>query len=85
MAYFRQRGDKWSFTEDVGKDPVTNERKQITRSGFKSREEAKEACDLEEAQYKSGNAEFEPNKITIETFFKMLLDTYTKQNLALTT
>lgn len=37
MAYFRKRGEKWSFTMDVGKDPITGKRKQITKGGFKQR------------------------------------------------
>ena len=37
MAYFRKRGEKWSFTMDVGKDPITGKRKQITKGGFKTK------------------------------------------------
>lgn len=35
MATFRKRGNKWSFRIDIGRDPVTNERKQITVSKSK--------------------------------------------------
>ena len=41
MAYFRKRGEKWSFTMDVGKDPITGKRKQITKGGFKTKKVAK--------------------------------------------
>lgn len=41
MAYFRKRGEKWSFTMDVGKDPITGKRKQITKGGFKTKKAAK--------------------------------------------
>jgi len=30
MAYFRKRGEKWSFTIDIGPDPVTGKRRQKT-------------------------------------------------------
>lgn len=45
MPYFRQRGDKWSFTLDVGRDSKTGKRIQKTVSGFKSEPEARKACD----------------------------------------
>lgn len=42
MAYFRKvkaknkKGYTWSFTIDIGKDPETGKRKQITRRSFES-------------------------------------------------
>jgi hypothetical protein len=36
MAYFRKRGNNWSFTVDLGRDPVSGIRKQKTKSGFKT-------------------------------------------------
>ncbi|RUS42255.1 site-specific integrase [Cohnella sp. AR92] len=52
MAYYRRRGctckkkkctcgAKWSFTIDIGIDPKTGDRKQKTKSGFATQEEAK--------------------------------------------
>ncbi|WP_144558489.1 site-specific integrase [Shouchella miscanthi] len=43
-GYFRKRGDKWSFTIDIGVDPATGKRKQKTKSGFKTKKEAQSAC-----------------------------------------
>lgn len=43
-GYFRKRGDKWSFTVDIGRDPSTGKRKQKTRSGFKTKKQAQESC-----------------------------------------
>jgi integrase len=43
-GYFRKRGDKWSFTIDIGRDPATGKRTQKTRSGFKTKKEAQEHC-----------------------------------------
>jgi integrase len=42
-GYVRKRGDKWSFTVDIGKDPRTGKRKQKTQSGFKTKKEAQAA------------------------------------------
>ncbi|KYG28132.1 tyrosine-type recombinase/integrase [Alkalihalobacillus trypoxylicola] len=43
-GYFRKRGNSWSFTIDVGRDPETGKRKQKTQSGFKTKKEAQSAC-----------------------------------------
>lgn len=43
-GYFRKRGDKWSFTVDVGNDPSTGKRIQKTKGGFKTKKAAQEAC-----------------------------------------
>jgi integrase len=43
-GYFRKRGEKWSFTVDIGRDPVTGKRKQKTVSGFRTKKEAEAAC-----------------------------------------
>ncbi|MGF6951921.1 integrase [Neobacillus sp. B4I6] len=43
-GYFRKRGDKWSFTIDIGRDPATGKRTQKTKSGFKTKKAAQEAC-----------------------------------------
>ncbi|MED1201988.1 site-specific integrase [Heyndrickxia acidicola] len=50
MAYFRKiqaknkKGYTWSFTLDLGIDPETGKRKQITRRGFDSKKEAELAA-----------------------------------------
>lgn len=43
-GYFRKRGDKWSFTIDIGRDPATGKRKQKTQGGFKTKKEAQQVC-----------------------------------------
>ncbi|BAU29001.1 site-specific recombinase XerD [Aneurinibacillus soli] len=43
-GYFRKRGEKWSFTLDIGRDHETGKRKQKTMSGFKTKKEAEKAC-----------------------------------------
>jgi integrase len=57
MAYFRKRGSKWAFTMDVGKDPLTGKRKQITRSGFKTKKEAQEEAAKILRELKTGEYE----------------------------
>lgn len=54
-GYFRKRGDKWSFTLDVGKDDSTGKRKQKTVSGFKTKKEAEKACAELIAQVENDN------------------------------
>jgi integrase len=43
MAYFRKRGDKWSYTIDTGIDSQ-GKRKQKTKSGFKTKKDAQNAA-----------------------------------------
>ncbi|WP_165786655.1 site-specific integrase [Heyndrickxia camelliae] len=42
-GYVRKRGNKWSYTVDIGKDPITGKRKQKTKSGFDTEKEAETA------------------------------------------
>lgn len=42
-GYVRKRGNKWSFTVDIGRDPRTGKRKQKTHSGFSTKKEAQAA------------------------------------------
>ncbi|ANC20992.1 integrase [Bacillus cereus] len=63
MAYFRKRGEKWSFTMDVGKDPITGKRKQITKGGFKTKKAAQEEVakvtnDLANGDYENSDIRF---------------------------
>ncbi|AKG05560.1 site-specific integrase [Salimicrobium jeotgali] len=43
MAYIRRRNKGWSFTVDLGIDPATGKRKQLTKSGFPTKKEAQRA------------------------------------------
>lgn len=49
-GYFRKvdaknkKGYTWSFTLDIGKDPATGKRKQLTRRGFETQKEAEKVC-----------------------------------------
>ncbi|UOQ91446.1 Arm DNA-binding domain-containing protein [Halobacillus shinanisalinarum] len=37
MAYYRKRGKTWSYTIDVGIDPSTGKRKQISKGDLRER------------------------------------------------
>ncbi|MBS4195151.1 Arm DNA-binding domain-containing protein [Lederbergia citri] len=42
-GYLRKRGSNWSFTIDLPRDPVTNKRRQRTKSGFSTQKDARVA------------------------------------------
>lgn len=42
-GYIRKRGNTYSYTVDIGRDPVTGKRKQKTKGGFKTKKAAQEA------------------------------------------
>ncbi|MDR4315045.1 prophage LambdaBa04, site-specific recombinase, phage integrase family [Niallia circulans] len=74
-GYVRKRGKTWSYTVDVGRDPITNKRKQKTKSGFKTKKEAEKA--LNELNYELNNGLWiEPSKITFAEFANEFLDSY---------
>lgn len=67
MAYVRRRGckcpkdqkrctcgAKWSFTVDIGIDPKTGKRRQVTRSGFSTKRDAEIAAARVEAEVADG-------------------------------
>lgn len=57
MAYYRKlKNGKWGFTIDVGRDPVTGKRKQVTRSGFGLKKEAIEAAAEASKEFKEKQA-----------------------------
>jgi integrase len=66
-GYFRKRGNKWSFTVDIGRDPITGKRRQKTVSGFKTKKEAQAACaELIAKIEKEGY--IEPKRLTLAEF-----------------
>ncbi|TYS68692.1 site-specific integrase [Sutcliffiella horikoshii] len=82
-GYFRKRGDKWSFTVDVGRDPLTGKRKQKSRSGFKTKKEAEKS--LNEMIYELDKGTyFEPNNILFKDFAWEWFDNH-KHRLKVTT
>lgn len=83
-GYFRKRGDKWSFTIDIGRDPETNKRKQKTVSGFKTKKEAVKACAEMITQIENGQYN-EKSKVTIEQFLIDFMENVVKPSVQITT
>jgi len=54
MAYIRKRGKTWSYVVEGPKDPVTGERAQIPKSGFRTEKEASLAAKELEIQIAKG-------------------------------
>lgn len=88
MAYIRLRGckcpkdqkrctcgAKWSFTVDIGADPVTGKRRQITKSGFRTKREAEiEAAKIEAAV--ADGTFVKETQSTFEEYAELWLRTY---------
>jgi len=82
-GYVRKRGNKWSYTVDVGKDPITGKRKQKTKGGYDTEKEAEAA--LNETIYELNKGLYvEPQKIIMKDFATDWYDGY-KHNLRTTT
>ncbi|MGO4887994.1 tyrosine-type recombinase/integrase [Anaerobacillus sp. MEB173] len=76
-GYFRKRGEKWSFTVDLGRDNQ-GKRKQKTVSGFKTKKEAQIACNELINQLNKGEY-LEPNEMTLEEFIMEYMQSQGKQ------
>lgn len=85
MAYFRKRGDNWSFTVDIGRDPVTGKRKQSVVSGFKTKREAEKACAELVTEYERGNLAVSATRDSLGSFMKEYLETTLKNDIERTT
>lgn len=84
-GYFRQRGDKWSFTVDLGRDNATNKRRQKTVSGFKTKREAQKACAELITEYERGNVVVSASKDTVGTFLVEFLENTIKNEVSAST
>ncbi|MFS1511846.1 tyrosine-type recombinase/integrase [Chengkuizengella sp. SCS-71B] len=65
-------GATWSFSVSLGKDP-DGKRRQITRSGFKTKKEAEKACAALITEYEQGN--MIEKKMQLNAFMTMWLET----------
>ncbi|UAT29483.1 site-specific integrase [Bacillus badius] len=69
-GYIRKRGSSYSFTVDIGRDPITGKRKQKTKSGFKTKKEAQSA--LNETLYQLDKGLYiKPSKMTVREYVDM--------------
>lgn len=85
MAYFRKvkaknkKGYTWAFTLELGRDPETGKRKQVTRRGFDSKKEAELVAnqlsiDIENENY------IKESEIYFNSFINDYLNLVAKQN-----
>jgi len=79
-GHFRKRGSTWSFAVSLGTDPETGKRRQITRSGFKTKKEAEVACAEMIAQFERGELVIS-KKQTLASYLEFWLENYAKTNL----
>ncbi|MGE8022101.1 tyrosine-type recombinase/integrase [Peribacillus frigoritolerans] len=78
MAHIHKRGDKWAYIVNVANDPSTGKRRQITKSGFRTKKEAQLAANKLEESILNGGVIRESN-ITFETFANEWLEYYGTQ------
>lgn len=74
MATFRQRGSSWEYRISYS-DPITGKRKEKSKSGFKTKKEAKIAADDVEVEINHGYIKNEQST-TISIYLDIWFDTY---------
>ncbi|MGD6845211.1 tyrosine-type recombinase/integrase [Bacillus infantis] len=77
MAQFRQRGKSWTYIIDLGFDPLTKKRQQISKGGFKTKKEAQAAARIVELEKQNGTLVKE-SKISFEQFALDWLKAYSR-------
>ena len=78
-----KRGNYWQYRFDVAK--VDGKRKQISKSGFKTKKEAMAAGIKALSEYNNSGSVFEPNNISVADYLEFWLDSYCKMNLKYST
>lgn len=91
MPYYRKRGCKckgkcncdatWSFTIDVGRDPVTNKRIQRQEGGFKTKRDAEKAAAEMQTQIEHGDY-VKPSNETVGAFMLDFVEQTLKNHVA---
>ena len=77
MAYIHKRGSKWAYIVNIAKDS-NGKRKQITKSGFKTKKEAQLAANKLENEIANGTHLFDSN-ITFEELTDEWFEHYASQ------
>lgn len=68
MAYYKKmENGTWKMTVDLGRDPITDKRKQATRSGFKRKQDAIDEADRLRREFKKKN----PTSLDFEGLYKL--------------
>ena len=80
-GHIRKRGAGYQIVVDIGRDPITNKRKQKSIGGFKTKKEAEKALAQYISKIEKGEY-FEAEKISLKEFLDHWLETYAKVNVA---
>ncbi|MEM5009216.1 site-specific integrase [Niallia taxi] len=78
MASFRKRGDKWQY-RIVFRDPYTKEKKEISKSGFKTKKEAQVAANIEEKKIFNG-LEIDRTSVSLKNYLREWLVEFKEGN-----
>lgn len=74
----RKRGQKWQYQFEAAK--VEGKRKQITKSGFKTKKEALEAGVKALAEYNNSGTHFKPSEMSMYDYLEYWLKNYVELN-----
>jgi integrase len=77
MAQFRQRGKTWTYIIDIGIDPLTKKRCQVSKGGFEKKKDAQAAARKIELEIENGTF-IKESDMPFETFAKDWLKTYSR-------
>src|SRR5690625_2340887 len=77
LASFRKRGKTWQYIIELGRDPVTGKRKQLTKGGFRTKKLAEDAARKIEQEIADGTF-IEESDITFNEFVPIWIDYYSK-------
>ena len=77
LASFRKRGKTWQYIIELGRDPVTGKRKQLTKGGFRTKKLAEDAARKIEQEIADGTF-IEESDITFNDFVPIWLEYYSK-------
>jgi hypothetical protein len=77
MAKFKQRGKTCSYHVYLGIDPLTKNRLEISKGGFKTKKETQAAAHIIELDKENGTV-VKDSKLSFEQFTKDWLKTYSR-------
>src|SRR5690625_7734849 len=77
LASFRKRGKTWQYIIELGRDPVTGKRKQLTKGGFRTKKLAEDAARKIEQEIADGTL-IEESDITFNDCVPIWLEDYSK-------
>lgn len=75
----RKRGSKWQYQFEGAK--IDGKRKQITKSGFKTKKDALDAGVKALAEYNNSGSHFQPSEISVSDYLDYWIKNYVELNL----